>query len=60
VSQVIHAAFLASDLVEALLRDAACAVHRASVMKELPWDWSEQRRRFKLMLGINDSLGVRD
>ena len=61
VSQVIRTAFLAPDLVEALLqgrRPARLSVR--GVMKELPWDWNEQRRRFGLAAGINDSLGVRD
>jgi hypothetical protein len=46
VSQVIRTAFLAPDLVEALLqgrRPARLSVR--GVMKELPWDWNEQRRR---------------
>ena len=61
VSQVIRAAFLAPDLVEALLqgrRPAQLSVR--GVMKELPWDWNEQRRRLGCAAGINDSLGVRD
>ena len=61
VSQVMRAAFLAPDLVEALLqgrRPAQLTLH--GVLKELPWDWNEQRRRFGLAPGINDNLGVRD
>ena len=34
--------------------------HLHGLMKELPWDWNEQRRRFRLAAGKNDSLGVRD
>ena len=61
VSQVIRAAFLAPDLVEAVLQGR----HPAQLtlrqrMKQLPWDWSEQRRRFGLTPCTNDSLGVRD
>ena len=61
MSQVIRAAFLAPDLVEALLqgrRPAQLSVR--GVMKELPWDWNEQRRRFGLAPEINDHLSVRD
>jgi hypothetical protein len=61
VSQVIRAAFLAPQLVEALLqgrRPARLTVR--ALMKELPWDWKEQRRRFGLAPGINDHLSVRD
>ena len=48
-------------LVEAVLlgRQPAQLTLR-QVMKQLPWDWSEQRRRFGLAPGINDSLSVRD
>ena len=61
MSQVIRTAFLAPDLVEALLqgrRSAQLTVR--GVLKDLPCDWNEQRRRFGLAAGINDSLGVRD
>ena len=61
VSQVIRAAFLAPDLVEALLqgrRPAQLTVR--GVMSELPFDWNEQRRRFGLAPTINDTLSVRD
>ena len=61
VSQVMRAAFLAPDLLEALLqgrRPVRLTVR--GVMKELPWDWNEQRRRFGLAPGINDNLSVRD
>ena len=61
VSQVMRAAFLAPDLVEALLRGRRPArLSVRGVMKELPWDWNEQRRRFGLAAGINDNLSVRD
>ena len=30
------------------------------LMKEMPWDWNEQLRRFRLAAGKNDSLAVRD
>jgi hypothetical protein len=61
VSQVIRAAFLAPDLVEALLqRRPPAQLTLRGVMKQLPWDWSEQRRRFGLAPGINHSLSVRD
>jgi len=61
VSQVVRAAFLAPDLVEALLhgRQASQATLR-QVMKHLPWDWREQRRQLGLPPDINDGLSVRD
>ena len=61
VSQVIRAAFLTPDLVEAVLlgRQPAQLTLR-EVMKHLPWDWSEQRRRFGLASNTNDSLSVCD
>ena len=59
--QVIRAAFVAPDLVEAVLQGRQPArLTLRQVMKQLPWDWSEQRRRFGLATGINDSLSVRD
>ena len=61
VSQVIRTGFLAPDLVHALLhgrRPAQFTVR--GVMKDLPCDWNEQRRRFGLAAGINDNLNVRD
>ena len=61
VSQVIRAAFLAPDLVEALLQGRRPArLTLRGVMKELPWDWNEHRRRFGLAPGINDNLSARD
>jgi len=61
VSQAIRAAFLAPDLVEALLQGRCLAqLIVRGVMKQLPWDWNEQRRRFGLAPGINDNLSVRD
>ena len=60
VSQVIRAAFLTPDLVEAVLHGRQPAqLTLRQVMKQLPWDWSEQRRRFGLTPGINDNLSVR-
>ena len=61
VSQVIRTGFLAPDLVQALLhgrRPAQLTVR--GVMKDLPWDWNEQRRRFGLAAGINDNLSMHD
>ena len=61
MSQVIRTAFLAPDLVQALFhgrRPAQLTVR--GVMKDLPWDWNEQRRRFGLAAGMNDNLSVRD
>ena len=61
VSQVIRAAFLAPDLVEAVLQGRQPAqLTLRQVMKQLPWDWSEQRRRFGLAPKTTDSLSVRD
>jgi hypothetical protein len=60
VSQVIRTAFLAPELVEALLqgrRPTRLTVR--CVLKQLPWDWNE-RRRFGLAPGIHDNLSVRD
>lgn len=61
VSQVIRAAFLAPELVQAVLdaREPARLTLR-QVIKPLPWDWSEQRGRFGLAPNTNDSLSVRD
>jgi hypothetical protein len=61
VSQVIRAAFLAPDLVEAVLQGRAPAqltLHQ--IMKQLPCDWNEQRRLFGLAPGATISLSVRD
>ena len=61
VSQVIRTAFLAPDVVEALLQGRRSAqLTLQGAMKALPWDWNEQRRRFGLAPGINDSLSARD
>ena len=61
VSQVLRAAFLAPDLVEALLQGRRPAqLTLRGVMSELPFDWNEQRRRFGLAPGINDHLSVCD
>src|SRR5262249_59818384 len=61
VGQVIRAAFLAPDLVEALLQGRSPAqLNLARLTKDLPSDWSEQRRCFGLAAVINDSLSVHD
>ncbi len=53
VSQVIHAAFLAPDLVEAVLQGRQpTPLTLRQIMKRLPCDWSEQRRMFGLAPGI--------
>jgi hypothetical protein len=53
VSQVIHAAFLAPDLVEAVLQGRQpTQLTRRQLMKGLPCDWSEQRRMFGLAQGV--------
>jgi site-specific DNA recombinase len=47
VSQVIQAAFLAPDLIEAVLEGCPpTQLTLAELRKDLPWDWNEQRRRF--------------
>jgi site-specific DNA recombinase len=49
VSKRIRTAFLAPDLVEALLeRRAPPELTIAELTKHLPWDWNEQRRLFGL------------
>jgi site-specific DNA recombinase len=54
VSKVIRTAFLAPDLVEALLEGRApLQLTLAELTKHLPWDWDEQRRRFAAVLGAN-------
>jgi len=54
VSKVIRTAFLAPDLVEALLEGRAPPqLTLAELTKDLPWDWIEQRRRFAGVLGAN-------
>ena len=47
VSKMICIAFLAPDLVEALLeRRAPRRITLTEVTDNLPWDWNEQRRLF--------------
>ena len=54
VSKAIRAAFLAPDLLEAVLEGRAPAqLTLAELTKDLPWDWNEQRRRFAGALGAN-------
>jgi hypothetical protein len=53
VSQVIHAAFVAPDLVEAVLQARQpTPLTQRQLMKRLPCDWSEQRRMFVLAPGV--------
>ena len=54
VSKVIRAAFLAPDLVEAVLAGRPpTRLTVAQLTDHLPWDWNEQRRRFAVVLGAN-------
>jgi hypothetical protein len=54
VSKVIRAAFLAPDLLEAVLAGRApTPLTLAQLTKDLPCDWNEQRRRFAVVLGAN-------
>jgi site-specific DNA recombinase len=54
VSQVIRAAFLAPDLLEAVLAGRApTSLTLAELTRDLSWDWKEQRRRFAVVLGAN-------
>jgi hypothetical protein len=56
VSRVVRAAFLAPDLLEAMLEGRAPAqLTLAQLTKDLPWDWNEQRRRFAGVLGAKRS-----
>ena len=60
VSKLIRAGFLAPDLVEALLDGGAISrLTLADLTDQLPWDWSEQRRRFAVVLGAPESLSIR-
>jgi len=46
VSKLIRTAFLAPDLVEAVLGGRApTRLTLAELTDDLPWDWNEQRRR---------------
>jgi len=54
VSKVIRVAFLAPDLVEAVLEGRLPArLTVAELTDDLPWDWNEQRRRFAVVLRAN-------
>jgi hypothetical protein len=54
VSKVIRAAFLAPDLLEAVLAGRApTPLTLAELTKDLPCDWNEQPRRFAVVLGAN-------
>ena len=54
VSKVIRTAFLAPDLVEAVLEGRAPPeLTLAELTKDLPWNWNEQRHRFAGVLGAN-------
>ena len=54
VSKVIRTAFLAPNLVEAVLEARPPArLTVAELTHHLPWDWNEQRRRFAGVLGAN-------
>jgi hypothetical protein len=60
-SKYLHFTVLGALLWSRLLHGRRSAqLNVRGVLKELPWDWNEQRRRFGLAAGINDSLGVRD
>jgi DNA invertase Pin-like site-specific DNA recombinase len=53
VSKAIRAAFLAPDLVEALLEGRAPpGLRLAQLMKDLPFDWNEQRRLFAFVPAV--------
>ena len=61
VSRMVHTAFLAPDLVEAVLAGRQSSQLTARhVMKQFPWDWGEQRRRFAVASDVTDRLTVRD
>jgi site-specific DNA recombinase len=54
VSKVIRTAFLAPDLVEAVLEGRApTRLTPAALTDDLPLDWNEQRRRFPGLVGGN-------
>jgi site-specific DNA recombinase len=60
VSKAIRAAFLAPDLLEAVLEGRAPAqLTLAALRKDLPCDWNEQRRRFAVVLGQTERLSTR-
>ena len=54
MSQLVHCAFLAPDLVEAVLEGrVSIGLTLAELTKDLPSDWDEQRRLFAVVLGAN-------
>jgi len=56
VSKLMRVAFLASDLVEALLEGRVTSrLTLADLTDQLPWDWNEQRRRFTVVFGAKGS-----
>jgi len=60
VSKLIRTAFLAPDLVEAVLDGRApTRLTLAELTDDLPWDWNEQRRRFARLLGASERLSAR-
>ena len=60
VSKVIRTAFIAPDLLEAVLEGRLpTQLTLAELTKDLPWDWNEQRRRFAVLLGATERLGTR-
>ena len=58
VSQVVHCAFLAPDLVEAVLQGRQPAQLTPRQMKALPLDWNEQRRMFGFAHDAAPSVAV--
>ena len=59
VSKLIRTAFLAPDLVEAVLEGRApTRLTLAELTDDLPWDWNEQRRRFAHVLGASERLST--
>ena len=59
VSKLIRTAFLAPDLVEAVLEGRApTRLTLAELTDDLPWDWNEQRRRFARVLGASERLST--
>jgi hypothetical protein len=61
VARIMRAAFLAPDLVEAVLQGRQPAqLNLVQMTTQLPWDWSEQRRRFGVASDTPDNPSVRD
>ena len=57
-SQVVHCAFLAPDLVEAVLQGRQPVQLTLTQMKALPLDWNEQRRLFGFAHNASPSIAV--